>query len=368
MKKRILAVVLVIALSVVAMPIGLGAANEADRTVTVKIDGEVINFSDAPVIVNGRTLVPFRELFDILGFGFWYGQRAISVTALSGADFTIRLPIQEYAELADGATYPAIVNGRPIELDVPAMRVVGRAFAPLRFVAETVGYSVDWCEDTWTVEIIPIIPEALAPPNPFIIEVVEIPEDRENILISTRHNHALGGFNSSFQLAEAFTGIVTVEFDLTFGPEVDATSDATVVIAQHGRIGGTYQNMPILIQFARGSINVRHGPIYVNSTVPVAANLEYSFRIVIDLDAGTYNVYVVSVTRITENPWPNFFPEWVPPSVVYSEEIHLEPRDADFRTGADPFPNVGSILLTHEGPVEEGLFWIENIRVNGILQ
>jgi len=191
-----------------------------------------------------------------------------------------------------------------------------------------------------------------------IIVVVEADEEAAPLyteppagaLVSVRHDHALGGFSANHQLSEGFTGIVNLEFDVTFSPAFDSSADAVIAVGELGRVGGTYQNMPILIQFAGGSINVRHGPIYVNSTVPAAANFMYRFRLVINLAAGTYNVYVT------------------PLHPTAAPEIHLEPRNADFRTGADPFPNVGSILATNEGLIEEGMYWITNIRVDGVSQ
>ncbi|MCL5935635.1 MAG: copper amine oxidase N-terminal domain-containing protein, partial [Firmicutes bacterium] len=47
----------------------------------------------------------------------------------------------------------AFVDGRPVSLDVPAMILDGRTLAPVRFAAESLGFRVDWDEETREVTI-----------------------------------------------------------------------------------------------------------------------------------------------------------------------------------------------------------------------
>ena len=46
-----------------------------------------------------------------------------------------------------------LVNGQEVVSDVPAVNFHGRTMVPVRFVAETLGYSVEWNERTWTATI-----------------------------------------------------------------------------------------------------------------------------------------------------------------------------------------------------------------------
>jgi len=59
-------------------------------------------------------------------------------------DVTIEIPI-------DSTT--ATVNGEVVTLDVPAMLYNARTMVPLRFIAESTGADVDWCDETRTVTI-----------------------------------------------------------------------------------------------------------------------------------------------------------------------------------------------------------------------
>lgn len=47
----------------------------------------------------------------------------------------------------------ALVNGTEVELDVPPRIVSGRTLVPIRFVAEAMGYQVDWFADTKEIRI-----------------------------------------------------------------------------------------------------------------------------------------------------------------------------------------------------------------------
>lgn len=46
-----------------------------------------------------------------------------------------------------------IVNGKPVQSDVPAIIMDGRTLLPVRAVAEAIGGKVDWNQDTYTVNI-----------------------------------------------------------------------------------------------------------------------------------------------------------------------------------------------------------------------
>ncbi len=108
---------------------------------TVSVDGEKLPADPAPIMSQGRVLVPLRQVFQALEAEVDYKNG--TVTAKRG-DNTVRLkPFQKQAE----------VNGKSVTLDAPAQVVDGRTFVPLRFVAQALGEPVQWQSTTRTVLI-----------------------------------------------------------------------------------------------------------------------------------------------------------------------------------------------------------------------
>lgn len=85
-------------------------------------------------IVQGRFLVPMRGIFENLGASVdWDGQTR-TVTGIKG-DISVILTIDQKI---------AYVNGKLVELDVPATIINGSTFVPTRFVSESLGANVLW--------------------------------------------------------------------------------------------------------------------------------------------------------------------------------------------------------------------------------
>jgi len=141
MKKKILAIMLAVVLAVAAMPLSLSAY---DRSITVTINGNAVYFPDQqPIIVDGRTLVPVRGVFESLGFGIEW-QDSTRTVFLANAYHAVIIRIGNSIFVTNGVTYG---------LDVPARLIGERTMLPLRAVLESVGVAVDWCGYTWTVLI-----------------------------------------------------------------------------------------------------------------------------------------------------------------------------------------------------------------------
>ena len=121
----------------------LSAANFASADIAVQLDGQPLATSTAPVQMNGRTLVPLRDIFEALGATVNWNAAAQTISATRGAT-QIGLAINNRT---------ASVNGQPVTLDQAATLVNGRTFVPLRFVAEATGAKVDWSGPTQTVSI-----------------------------------------------------------------------------------------------------------------------------------------------------------------------------------------------------------------------
>lgn len=115
----------------------------ADASITVRHNGAPIPLPAPPFIEDGRTLVPLRTAFDIVGFEVDWDQPTLTATGRR-QDFKI--------EITTGRD-EALVNGAPFKLDVPAVLQNDRVYVPLRFVSEALGANVEWSASTQTVNI-----------------------------------------------------------------------------------------------------------------------------------------------------------------------------------------------------------------------
>lgn len=109
----------------------------AQTEITLSVNGNLVTCDVPPIIVNDRTLVPARALFESLGATLDYDGSVRRVT-IQLNDTTILLTI-------DSAT--AYVNGAACTLEAAPVLVSDRTLLPARFVAEQLGFSVDWDND-----------------------------------------------------------------------------------------------------------------------------------------------------------------------------------------------------------------------------
>lgn len=111
--------------------------------VKVIINGELQNFSQPAVKVNGRILVPLRSIFEKFGATVEWTQSSQVARATKG-DSEVLVQI---------GNKTAYVNYKEVQLDVPAQTINGSTMVPLRFVSEAFGAKVEWDNDTNTVTI-----------------------------------------------------------------------------------------------------------------------------------------------------------------------------------------------------------------------
>lgn len=131
-------------LSFILVAVMLSVACFAADDVTVKLNGEVVDcaaYGQPATIVEGRTLVPLRAIFEALGATVEWDQATKTVSSeLDGT--SIKLTIGE------NTLYK---NGEGVTLDVPAMIMNGRTLVPARAIAEAYGVGVEWDAATRTV-------------------------------------------------------------------------------------------------------------------------------------------------------------------------------------------------------------------------
>lgn len=102
--------------------------------IRVIIDGKQLVFDVKPQVVDNRTLVPMRTIFEAFGLTVTWDESTNTVTGKS--DETVII-------LTIGSN-KATVNGQERILDVPASVITGRTMIPLRFLSESMQYKVVW--------------------------------------------------------------------------------------------------------------------------------------------------------------------------------------------------------------------------------
>lgn len=121
-------------------PIGSASGTQ---NITVNIDGLSLKTDVAPVVVNSRTMVPFRAVSEALGLEVSWdaGQQRVTVI---GDGLTVEMMI------GDNQAY---VNGAARTLDSAPIIVGGRTMVPLRFIGESFGCTVQWNQSSREVTI-----------------------------------------------------------------------------------------------------------------------------------------------------------------------------------------------------------------------
>ncbi|MBO5560180.1 MAG: copper amine oxidase N-terminal domain-containing protein [Firmicutes bacterium] len=110
---------------------------------SARINGMEVQLNAAPVIINGRTMVPIRFVSKNLGYTVdWDAEEKKAAISLNDT-------VIELTQNSEKAT----VNGEETEIDSPAVNRNGSIFVPLRFIAETLGAEVEWNAESKTVSI-----------------------------------------------------------------------------------------------------------------------------------------------------------------------------------------------------------------------
>ncbi|MGM1049336.1 MAG: copper amine oxidase N-terminal domain-containing protein [Bacillota bacterium] len=109
----------------------------------ILIDGVRLTTSQAPVMIQGRVMLPMRAIFEALDAKVKWNQKTQTVTAVRD-NTKIVLKINSKT---------ATINNKSVRLDVPAKNLKGATMVPVRFVSESLGEKVGWNSKTKTVSI-----------------------------------------------------------------------------------------------------------------------------------------------------------------------------------------------------------------------
>lgn len=206
--KRVLSLVLAMTL-VVSTWISV---NAAETTIQVKIDGELVVFTDAQPFIdsNNRTLVPLRAIGEAMGLVVeWDAELKTAAftrvydASVAAAPYDVDedgkadaylssevlafevgnnqaafgahwMSVEEEAE--ETATEEAVVDhfalvAYDVVMDTEAVIVNSRTYAPVRYLAEAFNYDVSWDQETRTVELTTM--KSLADANMYVVNTFE---------------------------------------------------------------------------------------------------------------------------------------------------------------------------------------------------
>lgn len=119
MKKFLLALLAILMVGGISM-------ETASASSTVTLDGGKV--------VNNRTIVPLRSIFEELGATVQWNQKDKTITAQKGKT-TIWLKV---------GSKTAKINNKTVTIDVPAQVYNGSTLVPLRFISESFGVTTTW--------------------------------------------------------------------------------------------------------------------------------------------------------------------------------------------------------------------------------
>ena len=115
--------------------------------VQVQVNGDVLNFADSngnvvnPQIINSRTMVPFRKIFNALNVADENITWIAETRTIKAKQGDVQIELQIGNDVAKKT-----VNGstQSIKLDSAPVIVDNRTLVPLRFIAESLGKTVAW--------------------------------------------------------------------------------------------------------------------------------------------------------------------------------------------------------------------------------
>ncbi len=150
MKKIAFRILLLSLLAVMLASSVVSAAEGFLESPNIKIivDGKLTTYSEVPIIVKDRTLLPLRSILADLGVQNddehiqWNGEEE-SVTV-------VKDDTRIYLKVNSGT---AFVNDEPAALDAPPVNYKGRIYIPARFISQSLNKKVVWDGATSTVYI-----------------------------------------------------------------------------------------------------------------------------------------------------------------------------------------------------------------------
>lgn len=143
MIKRITAILLLCIMSVYSVC-------SAQENITVTVNGQAVEFDVPPQIINDRTMLPMRKIFEALGAEIEWIESSQAIIAAKGSlIITLRIGYEDMSatDILTGETKKITLDSVPVILEE-------RTLVPVRAVSEAFGLKVNWDADTSEVSIV----------------------------------------------------------------------------------------------------------------------------------------------------------------------------------------------------------------------
>ena len=132
------------------------AANPAADIISIYIDGQRLEPDVPPQIINDRVMAPVRAISEAVGCRVeWDGEkRQVVIYAREGADPILLMRLEDpYVDVSVNSGGGQAVYER-VMIDSPPVIYNDRTLVPVRFIAEYMGFDVEWGGVTRTVRLI----------------------------------------------------------------------------------------------------------------------------------------------------------------------------------------------------------------------
>ena len=211
-------------------------AVHCEDDIKVTLDGQEIVFDVPPQIINERTLVPMRAIFEALGAEVEWSQELQTVLAFKDSKFITMTIGANIFTVGDSGSDNAPAK---IELDVPPQIIGDRTLVPIRAVSESLDCDVDWDGNSRTVIITsansepePTAAPAAVPTDAPIEYIIEYDDTNErqahyirNFAVTDISKNSNGNYDITYTLETFLEGRGTVSVSFNCLDENDAVVD-----------------------------------------------------------------------------------------------------------------------------------------------
>lgn len=111
--------------------------------ISIEIMGQKLSIDNVPQIIEGRTMVPVRAIFEGIDADVdWDSETKVIKGVKDGTVVIMQIDNRQFS-----------INGSEEYMDAAPLIIEGRTYAPARYVAEAFGFDVDWDSENKTVKI-----------------------------------------------------------------------------------------------------------------------------------------------------------------------------------------------------------------------
>ena len=211
-----------------------------DDEIAVKFNDEWMKFDVPPMLINDRTMVPMRAIFEALGcYVEWDEETETASGTRNGKKVSVTV-----------GSNVGVIEGASVRIDQSAVLVNDRTLVPIRFVSEAFNAKVEWDND-----------------NQIVIINAGIPANSYYIVDSSYSTY--GTWQPEYASTDGAGALIGTQPDASDGKVVtidDATTEGVMPAIANFDVGkeGDYKIWVRGRDFATNQQGTRHFKVYVN--------------------------------------------------------------------------------------------------------